>query len=73
MRVHCCKQMRDDLDHVCQAHPNRFECPDAIIAYDQTTDEYGIIAHNEGSPLVTVIYFCPWCGTKLPDSLIRPH
>ncbi len=73
MRVHCCEQMRNDLDTVCEAHASRFECPDAIMAYDQTTDEYGIIAHDEGASVVTVISFCPWCGTKLPESKARAH
>jgi hypothetical protein len=30
-------------------------------------DEYGIFIHDGGSSL-TLINFCPWCGSKLPES-----
>jgi hypothetical protein len=30
-------------------------------------DEYGIIVHDGGTSMVR-IQFCPWCGTRLPES-----
>jgi hypothetical protein len=30
-------------------------------------DEHGLIVHDGGSSMVTIDY-CPWCGTRLPES-----
>jgi hypothetical protein len=38
-----------------------------LLAYSPKFDEYGMIIHDGGSSTVQIL-FCPWCGTKLPDS-----
>jgi hypothetical protein len=58
--------MRSQLDEECEQHPERFECPDALVNYDEVFGEYGLIIH--GSPAVSHIGFCPWCGTRFPES-----
>ena len=58
--------MKEQVAHQCDQHPDPFECPDALVHYSKVFDEYGLIIH--GSPAVSHIHFCPWCGTKLPDS-----
>ena len=30
-------------------------------------DEYGLIIHDGGSSYIDIKY-CPWCGSKLPES-----
>jgi hypothetical protein len=46
---------------------DKFDCPDNLITYVSYADEYGIIIHDGGSSYIQ-IGFCPWCGTKLPES-----
>ena len=60
--------MRRQLDFSCELHASPFDCPDALVAYSETFNEYGVIVHDGGGSYVT-IGFCPWCGTKLPESL----
>lgn len=64
----CCKTMKDDLEHICDQHDSRFTCPNAIMSYDEQYNEYGVIIHDGGTSSV-LISFCPWCGTRLPESL----
>ncbi|MDH5382478.1 MAG: hypothetical protein OEW75_16615 [Cyclobacteriaceae bacterium] len=40
---------------------------DAIMVYVSKFDEYGILIKDGGSSYIQIQY-CPWCGTKLPDS-----
>jgi hypothetical protein len=65
---HCCETMRREVERRCEEHPDRFDCPDALIAYSPRFHEYGIIIHDGGSS-VSRIEFCPWCGSRLPESL----
>lgn len=51
----------------CDDHPDPFDCPDNLIFYSEKFDEYGIIIHDGGASF-NGISFCPWCGTKLPNS-----
>ena len=64
---HCCEQMRSQIDLRCDLHADAFECPDHLINYSEKFNEYGIIIHDGGTSSIT-INFCPWCGSKLPDS-----
>ena len=41
-------------------HPDRFDCPHALIDYNPFR-EYGLIVHDGGTA-VAVIDYCPWCG-----------
>lgn len=54
-------------DWACDQHENRFDCPDALLSYNERFDEYGIIVHDGGISM-SVIHFCPYCGTELPAS-----
>lgn len=65
---HCCESMRCQAELTCPHHSSAFECPDALILYSPKFNEYGLIVHDGGSSAVS-ISFCPWCGTKLPESL----
>jgi hypothetical protein len=51
-----------DLAHGCEQHPDRNDCPDALIA--EIRGGYGLIVHDGGDSVVTNA-FCPWCGAKL--------
>ena len=63
MNSPCCERMSADLQHRCDVHPDRSECPDAFIAKVQ--GGYGLMVHDGGSSVVEIA-FCPWCGSKLP-------
>lgn len=59
--------MTEAVEFECSQHPNRFECPDALVDYSPRFDEYGLIVHD-GASSTLGIAFCPWCGTALPAS-----
>jgi hypothetical protein len=59
--------MRRNVEYQCEIHDNIFDCPDNLICYNASKDEYGIIVHD-GSSSYIIIYHCPWCGKKLPES-----
>lgn len=63
----CCERMRAEFEWSCRVGHSREECPDALIKYIPKYNEYGLIIHDGGTSMVR-ISFCPWCGTKLPDS-----
>ena len=64
IRVHCCAEMTEQVNRQCAEHPDRFDCPDALVDYTPKTKSYGLIVHDGGSSMIE-ISFCPWCGTKL--------
>ena len=68
MEEHCCADMQREAERVCNRHPDRFDCPDALIHYSPKFREYGLIVHDGGSASCR-IRFCPWCGTHLPGPL----
>jgi hypothetical protein len=68
MEQHCCKDMQREVERICEEHPDRFDCPDCLVQYSSKFREYGIIIHDGGSSFCG-IRFCPWCGTRLPESL----
>jgi hypothetical protein len=61
---HCCDRMDDDLARTCDRHPDRTDCPDALISFDSRG--YGLMVHDGGSASITIIY-CPWCGSNLTE------
>jgi hypothetical protein len=67
MQKHCCEQMDHQVNLKCEQHPDPFDCPDNLIFYSYKFDEYGIIIHD-GGPSYSLISFCPWCGSALPES-----
>ena len=55
--MHSCKNMTGQLaDQECG------------IVYIPKFREYGLQVNDGGSSIVQ-IYFCPWCGRRLPNSL----
>ena len=52
---------------VCEQHPDPFDCPDHLVSFAAEFGEYKLIVHDGGSS-GSVIKFCPWCGTRLPES-----
>jgi hypothetical protein len=65
---HCCESMRRQAEFTWPHHSSAFECPDALVSYSSKFNEYGLIVHDGSSSVVSIL-FCPWCGTKLPESL----
>ena len=43
----------------CDIHQSKYDFPEF--------DEYGILIKDGGTSYSTISY-CPWCGTKLPNS-----
>lgn len=64
MASHCCDMMRSNVENGCDLHPDRFECPDALVHYSERTRRYGLIIHGGGQSVIA-IRFCPWCGARL--------
>jgi hypothetical protein len=64
---HCCASMVDALRFDCDLHGDPFECPDALVVYNEIMNEYGLIIHD-GTASYLLIDRCPWCGTRLPQS-----
>jgi hypothetical protein len=63
MAIACCEMMAGNIANTCNQHPDRYDCPDALI--DGVRGGYGLIIHD-GTKSVIEIQFCPWCGVKLP-------
>ena len=57
MEIHCCDQMKDNVEN-----------PDLAIRYYPQFREYGIL-YLDGGTAFQEIRHCPWCGARLPDSL----
>jgi len=51
----------------CDVHSSDDDCTDRLISYIAKFDEYGIIIRDGGTASATIA-FCPWCGTRLPES-----
>ena len=60
--------MRAQVELVCPQHPDPSDCPDHLVRYLPVFREYGLLIHDGGSSFVR-IQFCPWCGSRLPESL----
>jgi hypothetical protein len=63
----CCEDMTDAIAFDCDQHADPFECNDQLVVYNEVFDEYGVVVHDGGASYV-LLSFCPWCGTKLPES-----
>ena len=59
--------MKEAVETVCDQHDAPFDCPDVLLHYTPKFAEYGIIVHDGGSSVLGIDY-CPWCGSKLPES-----
>ncbi|MBN2016591.1 MAG: hypothetical protein JW794_00410, partial [Candidatus Cloacimonetes bacterium] len=59
--------MKREVEFVCPTCKDTLQCPDKLIYYSSIFDEYGFLIHD-GSGTYELIGFCPWCGSKLPES-----
>ncbi|MEU8358209.1 hypothetical protein AB0C27_19540 [Nonomuraea sp. NPDC048882] len=67
MHEHCCELMARQVTWECDRHPDVSDCPDALVKFDERFVEYGLLVHDGGNSFIG-ISFCPWCGTRLPES-----
>ena len=51
----CCKEMLDNIQET------------ACVNYNERFNEF-TIACNDGTRSGVCLFFCPWCGKKLPES-----
>jgi hypothetical protein len=63
---YCCQMMASNVESECDQHPDRFDCPDALVHYTAKWDSFGLIVHDGGRSVIRM-QFCPWCGAKLRD------
>jgi len=54
--------------HDCAEMRNFLEDPDIPLVYWDKYREYGLKILDGGSAIQR-IYYCPWCGQELPESL----
>jgi len=59
--------MTHEVNHRCHTHADIYDCPDNLISYLPSFNEYGLIVHDGGTSSIVITY-CPWCGAKLPES-----
>ena len=64
---HCCERMRVEVERACDEQHTAGECSELLVRYQEKYDDYGLVVHDGGSSVVRIA-FCPWCGTKLPES-----
>jgi hypothetical protein len=67
MEDECCSIMREQMELCRNSQPNPLDSPDVFLVYVPTLDEYGIPV-RDGTRTIRLIQFCPWCGTRLPES-----
>ena len=67
MREHCCAEMTRRVTWRCAEHDDPFECPDVVVIFGARFQEYGLIVHDGGRSFIEIGY-CPWCGSRLPES-----
>lgn len=61
--------MDEQADWSCPVHPD--SCADQLVRYNARFDEYGLPIRDgqDGAASSAVsVSFCPWCGTRLPES-----
>ena len=62
------KPCNDKHDYCCEMMACYIQGEDEIVVYTPEFREYGIPVHDGGTSQIT-IYFCPWCGKRLPAPL----
>jgi hypothetical protein len=61
-----CAHIAAHATHRCEQHPDPQDCPDVLVRRLPGSDLYGIPIRDGGSA-VSVIRYCPWCGTAMPE------
>lgn len=56
------------MKHCCSEMETHLEGKEVDIVFINEFREYGI-SYLDGGTSMQVIYYCPWCGKKLPPSL----
>ncbi|PID04110.1 hypothetical protein CSV67_01155 [Sporosarcina sp. P2] len=64
MKQHCCEDMAYHATFTCDVHKDPYDCPDQLILFDKTDQDYGLLIHDGGTSSIG-ISFCPWCGSTL--------
>lgn len=66
----CCQKMKNQLEHVCEQHPSKINCPDCVVIKTR----YGFsLPIKDGGDSGYTIYFCPWCGKSLKVENLNPE
>lgn len=65
--MHCCQRMKDNSVVDAGWESDAYDDPDILVSYISKFNEYGIIIHDGGSSSIGISY-CPWCGSRLPES-----
>ena len=60
MHTHCCQDMCREVEQNCGLDVA------GIVRFSPVFREYGPLICDDGS---SSFRFCPWCGTRLPESL----
>lgn len=68
---HCCQRMESAVASECSLHPDRFDCPDALLVHSASRGTYGLIVHDGGRSSVEIAY-CPFCGASLRSEKTVP-
>lgn len=62
----CCKQLYEVINDKCGSLQYSSTLREYWVRLIDDYDELGIISNNIA---IQLIYFCPFCGTRLPESL----
>jgi hypothetical protein len=62
--TYCCEEMKRQVEHSCDVHPDLSDCPDSLVVHRGETREFGLRVHDGGSSFIAIRH-CPWCGTDL--------
>ena len=57
----CCDAMDASINNYDKATP--------LIEYDKSTRNYDFLRFNHPNGTHQILYYCPWCGKKLPKEL----
>lgn len=65
--MHCCREMEENCVVDPDWQSDAYDDADILVSYLSKFNEYGTIIHDGGSSSIG-INFCPWFGSKLPES-----
>jgi hypothetical protein len=64
-----CAHIAEQVTHRCPQHPDPRDCPDVLVL--PAAGAYGLPI-RDGGAAVSLIRYCPWCGTRLPEPRPAP-
>ena len=56
-------------NHCCKVMAYYAQYKDALIDYDIEDRSYSFILHDDPDGTRLDMYYCPWCGTKIPKDI----